>query len=250
MSPLFFPPAWLGQTWLDPRHIGFLFSGLLLTAWLSLLVCVVATLLGTLLAAGIEYGNAGVRRLAALVISLHRNTPLMVQVLLWYFGVPNLFPEELRLWLNTPHALSLFWGLELPWPSYEFLAAWISLSLYSASFITGELAAGLRAIAHGQREASRALGLDAWQELRWIVLPQVIAHVRQPLIGQYTGAIKNTSLTMAVGVAELSYRSRQVESETLLTFQAFAIATILYLLFILLSQRLCNARPPRWKAGR
>lgn len=244
------PPSWLGQNWLDPRHLGILCSGLWLTAWLSVLVCLAATLLGVLLAAAIEYGGPAPRSLARLFIAAHRNTPLMVQVLLWYFGVPNLLPEELRFWLNAPHAIPLAWELALSWPSYEFLAAWISLSLYSASFIAGEFASGLRAIPDGQREASRALGLNAWQELRWVVLPQVVAHVRQPMISQCTGAIKNTSLTMAIGVAELSYRSRQVESETLLTFQAFAVATALYLALILVSQWLAHAGPPPWKTGK
>lgn len=244
------PPSWLGQNWLDPRHLGILFSGLALTAWLSLLVCIAATLLGVLLAALIEYGSPPLRNLARLFVTAHRNTPLMVQVLLWYFGVPNLFSEDLRFWLNAPHSFSLIGGLELAWPSYEFLAAWISLSLYSASFIAGEFASGLRAIPKGQRDASRALGLGAWHDLRWVVLPQVIAHVRQPMISQYTGAIKNTSLTMAIGVAELSYRSRQVESETLLTFQSFAVATALYLVLILATQWFTHASPPRWKVGK
>lgn len=244
------PPSWLGQNWLDPRYLAVLFSGLLLTAWLSLLVCLAATLLGIALAALIEYGSAPLRSFGRLLVAVHRNTPLMVQVLLWYFGIPNLLPEELRFWLNAPHGIPLAYGFALPWPSYEFLAAWISLSLYSASFITGELAAGLRAIPKGQREAARALGLSPWQELRWIVLPQVLAHVRQPMIGQYTGAIKNTSLTMAIGVAELSYSSRQVESETLLTFQAFAVATALYLALILASQWFAHAAPPQWKTGK
>ena len=244
------PPSWLGQNWLDAKYLDILGSGLLLTAWLSLLVGLTATLLGTLLATAIEYGGPVVRAAARLFIAVHRNTPLMVQVLLWYFGVPNLLPDAWLIWLNAPHSISLLPGLDLYWPSYEFLSAWISLSLYSASFIAGELASGLRAIPRGQREASRALGLRSWQELRWVILPQVVVHVRQPLISQYTGAIKNTSLTMAIGVAELSYRSRQVESETLLTFQAFAVATALYVLLILGSQWFGHRQKPEWSTGR
>ncbi|MBS1154571.1 MAG: amino acid transporter permease [Proteobacteria bacterium] len=244
------PPLWLGQTWLAPKYLGALFSGLLLTAWLAFLVCLLATLLGVVLTAMTESRYLGLRSAARFFISVHRNTPLMVQVLLWYFGVPNLLPEEAMLWLNTPHTLALPLGLEPAWPSYEFLSAWISLSLYSASFIAGELASGLRAVSHGQREAARALGLRPWQELRHVILPQALAYVRQPLIGQYTGAIKNTSLTMAIGVAELSYRSRQVESETLLTFQAFAVATALYLLLILASQWFGHSQKPIWGASR
>ena len=241
------PPAWLGQNWLATHYLGVLCNGLLLTAWLSLLICLTATALGAALAAAVEYGPPWLRRSARIVIAIHRNTPLMVQVLLWYFGVPNLLPEEARFWLNAPHALALGGGLTLPWPSYEFLAAWLSLSLYSSVFIAGELAAGLRGVPAGQRQAAHALGMSRWQELRWVILPQVIAHVRQPVIGQYTGAIKNTSLTMAIGVAELSYRSREVDSETLLTFQSFAVATLLYLLLILTVQWWSRGVTPAWK---
>lgn len=242
------PPLWLGQTWLAQKYLVALCQGLWLTATLAFVVCIAATAFGIVLAAAIEYGGPAFRYSARVFIQIHRNTPLMVQIFLWYFGVPNLFPEDLRIWLNTPHVLEMAPNVSLAWPSYEFLSAFLSLSLYSAAFIAGEIASGIRAIADGQREASRALGLSAWMDLRWIILPQVVAHVRQPMISQYTGVIKNTSLTMAIGVAELSYRSRQVESETLLTFQAFAVATALYLTLILVSQWLSSARAPAWKA--
>lgn len=242
------PPSWLGQSWLAPQYLNVLLSGLLLTAWLSLLVCLLATALGIGLTVMRESRFRLLRSGAQLFISLHRNTPLMVQVLLWYFGMPNLLPEEVMFWLNAPHTLPLPFGFVLSWPSYEFLSAWISLSLYSASFISGELASGLRAVPNGQREAARALGMRPWPILRWVVFPQALAHIRQPLLSQYTGAIKNTSLTMAIGVAELSYRSRQVESQTLLTFQAFAVATALYLLLTLASQWIGRGNTPRWSA--
>ena len=98
--------------------------------------------------------------------------PLMVQLLLWYFGVAGLLPEAAMLWLNSPRSLPLPGGLALPWPSFEFLAALVGLTLYSASFICGELQAGLRGVAAGQRQAARALGMNGWQEFRWVVLPQ------------------------------------------------------------------------------
>jgi len=243
------PPAWLGQSWLSPPHLLILGQGLLLTAWLALLVCLCATLLGIALTTLGESRYRALSHTSRLFINLHRNTPLMVQVLIWYFGVPGLFPEEALLWLNAPHVLVLG-GVSLSWPSYEFLSALISLSLYSGSFIAEDIGAGLRAVPQGQREAAKALGLTPWQTLRHVVLPQALAHIRQPLLGQYTGAIKNTSLTMAIGVMELSYRSRQIESETLLTFQAFAVATGLYLLLILLCQSGNFFGQPRWKAER
>lgn len=229
------PPAWLGYGWLEPHFIGWMLQGAALTAWLALLVCVLATLLGVLLAAGYEQRWRSVRLVVRAFLSLHRNTPLMVQLLLWYFGVAGLLPEAAMLWLNAPHEVTLA-GWTLAWPSFEFVAALVALSLYSAAFVAEEIRAGIRSVAPGQRAAALALGMTPRQVFRHIVLPQALRVVRRPLLGQYLGVIKNTSLTMAIGVAELSYSSRQVESETLLTFQAFAVATLLYLLLVLGAQ--------------
>ncbi|MDC7699719.1 amino acid ABC transporter permease [Vogesella indigofera] len=229
------PPAWLGYGWLEPHFIGWMLQGAALTAWLALLVCMLATLLGVLLAAGHEQRWRSVRLAVRTLLSLHRNTPLMVQLLLWYFGVAGLLPEAAMLWLNAPHEVTLA-GWTLAWPSFEFVAALVALSLYSAAFVAEEIRAGIRSVALGQRAAALALGMTPRQVFLHIVLPQALRVVRRPLLGQYLGVIKNTSLTMAIGVAELSYSSRQVESETLLTFQAFAVATLLYLLLVLGAQ--------------
>ncbi|OWY38482.1 amino acid ABC transporter permease [Xenophilus sp. AP218F] len=244
------PPSWLGHSWLEPHYLGWLLKGALLTAWLALLVIFAASLLGILLTAWQDSRWRPLAWAGRLFVSLHRNTPLMVQLLLWYFGVAGLLPDELKFWLNTPRALALPLGLSLPWPSFEFLAAFTALTLYSASFICGELQAGLNAVPAGQRLAARALGMSAWQTLVLVVLPQAWQYARRPLLGQYTAVVKNTSLTMAIGLAELSYASRQVETETLLAFQAFAVATLLYLALVLATQWLGHRPDPIWRALR
>ncbi|WP_199052458.1 amino acid ABC transporter permease [Aquitalea sp. ASV15] len=243
------PPSWLGQGWLAPHYLGWLLHGAAMTAALALCVSLAASLLGILLCAAQDSPLRVLHWPARLFCSLHRNTPLLVQVLLWYFGVGGLLPDQAMQWLNSPHQLALPLGLSLSWPSFEWLAAWIALSLYSACFISGELAAGLRTVGSGQRLAGRALGMSEWQIFRLVVLPQALRHIRQPLLGQYTAIIKNTSLTMAIGVAELSYASRQVESETLLAFQAFAVATLFYLLLVIATQ-LAGSRRSAEEPGR
>ena len=244
------PPTWLGYGWLPPQYLVWLLKGALLTAWLSLLVCIAATLSGLALTLAEDSRWLPIKILGRAFVSLHRNTPLLVQVLLWYFAVGGLLPEVVMFWLNTPHALNLPGGVAVPWPSFEFLAAFIALTLYSASFISEEIRAGLNTVGQGQYAAGRALGLSSWQIMRWIVLPQALAAARRPLIGQYTAVIKNTSLTMAIGVAELSYTSRQVESQSLLAFQAFAVATVLYLLLVLGAQFSAREQTIAWRAPR
>ncbi|BCL74968.1 amino acid permease [Jeongeupia sp. HS-3] len=164
-------------------------------------------------------------------LSLFRNTPLLVQLFFWYFGAASLLPEAAMAWLNTPRSL-----LGVPWPSFEWLAALFGQTLYTAAFIAEEIRAGIRGVGRGQRAAAAALGLSGWQSLRWVILPQALRIARAPLFGQYMNVIKNSSLAMAIGLAELSYASRQVETETLKTFQAFGVATLLYVLAVALVQ--------------
>ena len=179
-------------------------------------------------------GRAGQSARAAPLVSqcLHQcNTPLLVQLFFWYFASGEILPQALKIWLNTPHEIELA-GLTLAWPSFEFIAGWFGLTLYSAPFIAEELRAGIAGIGRQQKSAALALGLTPWQSMRYVVLPQAVRIAMPPLLGQYMNVVKNSSLTMAIGVAELSYASRQVESQSLQTFEAFGVATILYIAII------------------
>ncbi|WP_134636124.1 amino acid ABC transporter permease, partial [Pseudomonas aeruginosa] len=201
-----------------------LLDGFLLTLGLALLSCLLATLIGAPLA----IARLSRRRLlswpARAYLALFRNTPLLVQLFFWYFGVPALLPEALVSWLNTPHETPL-----LDWPSFEFLAGAWGLTLYTSAFVAEEFRAGIASVRPEQRAAGLALGLTQRQVWRVVVLPQALRTALPPLLGQYMNALKNSSLAMAIGLAELSYASRQVETETFKTFQAFGIATLLYI---------------------
>ncbi|WP_319121233.1 amino acid ABC transporter permease [Pseudomonas aeruginosa] len=206
---------------LAPQYLRWLLDGFLLTLGLALLSCLLATLIGAPLA----IARLSRRRLlswpARAYLALFRNTPLLVQL---YFGVPALLPEALVSWLNTPHETPL-----LDWPSFEFLAGAWGLTLYTSAFVAEEFRAGIASVRPEQRAAGLALGLTQRQVWREVVLPQALRTALPPLLGQYMNALKNSSLAMAIGLAELSYASRQVETETFKTFQAFGIATLLYI---------------------
>ncbi|MGI0864824.1 amino acid ABC transporter permease [Pseudomonas aeruginosa] len=209
---------------LAPQYLRWLLDGFLLTLGLALLSCLLATLIGAPLA----IARLSRRRLlswpARAYLALFRNTPLLVQLFFWYFGVPALLPEALVSWLNMPHETPL-----LDWPSFEFLAGAWGLTLYTSAFVAEEFRAGIASVRPEQRAAGLALGLTQRQVWRVVVLPQALRTALPPLLGQYMNALKNSSLAMAIGLAELSYASRQVETETFKTFQAFGIATLLYI---------------------
>ncbi|MGU7769239.1 amino acid ABC transporter permease [Burkholderia sp. MR1-5-21] len=212
---------------LAPKYLSWLWQGFLLTLGLAAASAVAATAGGLALAV-LRHARAHVlRAIAAGYIVTFRNTPLLVQLLFWYFGVASLLPDTWVAWLNARHA----WHagpFTLAWPSFEFVAGWVGLSTYTAAFVAGECEAGLRGVRDAQRDAAAALGLTPWQSLRYVILPQAVRIALPLLFGQYMNLVKNSSLTMAIGVAELSYASRQVETETFSTFAAFGVATVLY----------------------
>ena len=209
---------------LAPQYLRWLLDGFLLTLGLALLSCLLATLIGAPLAIARLSGRHLLSWRARAYLALFRNTPLLVQLFFWYFGVPALLPEALVSWLNTPHETPL-----LDWPSFEFLAGAWGLTLYTSAFVAEEFRAGIASVRPEQRAAGLALGLTQRQVWRVVVLPQALRTALPPLLGQYMNALKNSSLAMAIGLAELSYASRQVETETFKTFQAFGIATLLYI---------------------
>ncbi|WP_063654490.1 amino acid ABC transporter permease [Candidatus Arsenophonus triatominarum] len=220
---------------LAPEYLDWIWQGLLITIWISFCAIVVSTLLGFVVVAARDSHTVLLRWLAISYISLFRNTPLLIQLFFWYFAAGTILPESVMQWLNTPHLLAIL-DIKLAWPSFEFLAGVIGLTLYSTPFIAEELRAGIYGVKQGQKFAALALGLSGWQAMRYVVLPQALKIAMPPLLGQYMNIVKNSSLIMAIGVAELSYVARQIESQSLQTFTAFGVATILYIAIIALME--------------
>lgn len=194
----------------------------------GLLAIVVGVTLATLRALPVRAFKAFV----IVFVEYHRNVPMLVQILVWYFGVPQLLPESLREWINAGNT--------------EFFFAAIALALNAGAFISEDLRSGLRAIPHTQQEAAWSIGLTHLQALRYVILPQGIRVALPALLNQALLLFKNSSLAMAIGVHELLYRTRQIDNLTFRTFDVFLIATLLYLIGTLalmsLSDRVAKRR--------
>lgn len=216
------------EGWLQPKYVEWIAHGFVMTVVLSACTIVASTATGFMLAlARMSHRNA-VERIAALYVLVFRNSPLLVQLLFWYFGAAVLLPPSWMAWLNAPHALAAG-AFSLAWPPFEFVAGWVGLTCYSTTFVGEEVRAGLRGVPAAQHQAAAALGLTPLAAFRYVILPQALRIATPPLAGQYMNIVKNSSLTMAIGLAELSYMSRQVDTETFKTFQAFGAATVLYI---------------------
>jgi polar amino acid transport system permease protein len=190
-------------------------DGLIITLKISAISIVLALLLGTIVAV---LRMSKVKLLvwfSAGFTEFFRNTPLLVQIFFWYFGSSTILPEFVNQWLYRH--------------DFEFAAGTIALTVYTAAFIAEEIRSGVFSIPKTQLEASRAVGLSFIQAYAYVILPQAFRIVIPPLISQFLNLIKNSSLVMTIGVMDLTYMARQIESYTFHGFEAFTVATLIYL---------------------
>jgi polar amino acid transport system permease protein len=164
--------------------------------------------------------NRVAERAVATYVSYHRNVPTLVQLMLWYFGIFSVLPDVVQDWLSAHNA--------------EALLSIVALGLCQAAYFSEDMRSGLRAIAPGQSEAARALGHGYIGSMRHVMLPQAIRNAVPALVNHSVSLFKNSSLAMAIGVAELTHAVKEVESQSFRAFEAYSVATALYLGFSLL----------------
>ena len=111
----------------------------------------------------------------------------------------------------------------------EFIALFLALVIYTASFIAEIVRSGILAVNHGQTEASQALGLDNNKTLRLVVIPQAMRVIIPPLASQYLNLTKNSSLAVAVGYPDLMYAGGTVNNQSGAAIEVFSIVLIVYL---------------------
>ncbi len=158
--------------------------------------------------------------LVAAYVSYHRNVPTLIQLMMWYFAIPTLLPESVQMWINEFNA--------------EFLFSLMALGLCQAAYFSEDIRSGLRAIPDGQTEAARALGMSYVGSMRLVILPQGLRNALPSILNHSVLLFKNTSLAMVIGVADLTYVTRDIENQTFRTFEAYLVATVGYLAFSLM----------------
>lgn len=190
-------------------------SGVVTMLELTALTWLLAMVVGILLALVRMSPSTTAQRGVAVYVEYHQNVPMLVQIFLWYFGIATLLPQGLQQWFNRHGS--------------EFFFAFISVGLAMGAYMSEALRSGIRSIPRSQIEAARALGLSYLQSYRLIVLPQALRIALPTLVSHTVLLFKNTSLAMAIGVAELTYVTREIENETFRTVEIYLVASVLYL---------------------
>jgi len=200
---------------LTGEYRDWIIQGLIITLKISAISIVLSLLLGTVVTTLRMTKIRILEWITFSYIEFFRNTPLLIQIFFWYFGSSMIFPESLNQWLYAH--------------DYEFAVGVFSLTLYTAAFIAEEIRSGIISIPKEQMESSRATGLSFVQAMSYVVLPQAFRIVIPTLISQFLNLIKNSSLVMTIGVMDLTYMTRQIESYSFRGFEAFTVATLLYI---------------------
>ena len=200
---------------LSGKYFEWLVSGVKVTIQLSAISIALSFLLGLVIAVMRMSRVRPVRWFALGYLEFFRNTPLLVQIFFWYFGSYKILPGSVNDWLVSTN--------------FEFAAAVIALTIYTSAFIAEDIRSGVLSIPKEQMEAARSSGFSYIRSMRYIILPQAVRITVPPLINQFLNVVKNSSLAMTIGVAELTYQARQVESYTFKGFEAFTAATLVYL---------------------
>ncbi len=199
----------------NPGFRAMLLHGLFMTFVVAIGSWLLAMSLGIVLLAIRQLPGRIAEAVVAAYISYHRNVPTLVQLMLWYFGIASLLPGALQEWLSDHNAEALF--------------AILSLGLCQAAYFSEDLRSGLRAVPPGQEEAARALGHGFIGTMRFVLMPQAFRNALPALVNHTVSLFKNSSLAMAIGVAELTHAVKEVESESFRTFETYLVATIVYL---------------------
>lgn len=197
------------------QYFEWILSGVKVTLQLSVVSVALSFILGLLIAVMRMSNVKPILWFSHAYLEFFRNTPLLVQIFFWYFGSYKILPMVVNDWLNTMN--------------FEFAAAVIALTIYTSAFIAEDIRSGVRSIPKEQMEAARSSGFSYLRSMYYIILPQAVRLTIPPLINQFLNLTKNSSLAMTIGVAELTYQARQVESYTFKGFEAFTAATLVYL---------------------
>jgi glutamate/aspartate transport system permease protein len=207
------------------RYWQLIVSGVGWTLAVSACSWIVAILLGSVIGTIRTTASPWLVRAGNAWVELFRNIPLLVQMFLWYFVIPEFIPP-LKAWIVRTDPANA-----------QFVAAVLCLGLFTSARIAEQVRAGIQSLPRGQRLAGMALGLTTTQVYRFVLLPMGFRIIIPPLTSETMNLIKNSSIALTIGLAELTFRARELGEYTFNFFEAFTAATAIYLVIAMTANR-------------
>ena len=225
---IFFSPVPTGET----TYLGWLLAGLRTTIALSLASWVIALALGIVLGIFRTVPNRALRAIAGTYVEVFRNVPLLVQLFVWYFVVPELVPFGQKFKQIDPFV-------------QLFVVSMLGLALFTAARVCEQVRAGIESLPRGQKNAALALGFTLPQTYRFVLLPMAMRLIVPPLTSEMVNIVKNSAVCSTLGLLELTAQGRQLVDYTAHAYESFIAVTLLYLAInpvILVAMRAVEAR--------
>lgn len=197
-------------------------DGFLLTLKVSMTALILSLVIGTIIAIFRISGNKALQVFGTSYVEFFRNTPLMVQVFFFYFGLASIGYKLTDFWIGV-----------------------FALSIYTGAFIAEIIRAGIQAVPHGQTEAARASGLNFLQTMFYVILPQAFKLVVPPMCNQFINLVKNSSILSVIAGQDILYVGEMAIAEyDPLSVELFVAA--LYLIITIPLSQAVNLLERRW----
>jgi His/Glu/Gln/Arg/opine family amino acid ABC transporter permease subunit len=199
------------------RSLPYLVQGAGLTIVISAVAMVLAAALGLALAIITQTAGRVARGVVAAYVEVFRNTPLLIQIFIVFFGLPQL-------------------GLRLS----PFLSGLSALVLYAAAYNAEIFRAGLEAVPRGQHEAALSCGLSPAQTVRFVIVPQALRIAFPALGNNLVSLVKNSSLVSTIGMVELMFVANDISFNNFRTFEIYGTTAVLYVILVLALTRVLH----------
>ena len=219
--------------------INILVEGLLTTLRLSVWATVLAAVFGAVMGILRTTPRLFNRLVGGAYVELIRNIPPLVLVFIFYFFVsdqilPLLGVEDFVRSRSSATQSVLAFFFATPSLFTAFLSGVVTIAVFQGAYITEIVRAGIQSIERGQLEASYALGLSWWQQMRWIVLPQATRRVLPPLANEFINTIKYSAIVSVISIQELTFQGFQIMAATYVTIEVWLTITMMYLVICLI----------------
>lgn len=198
-------------------YLDMLLSGLEVTIVTAICAWIIALVTGAIVGVLRTLPSKPANLFGFCYVEFFRNMPLLVQLFLWFFVLPEIVPASLGLWLKQL-------------PNAPFYTAAIGTGLFMSARVAEQTRAGINSLPRGQKLAATALGLTTSQVYRYVLLPIAFRIILPPLTSEFLSTIKNTSVALTIGLIELTAEARAMQEFSFQVFEAFTAATVIYLL--------------------
>lgn len=165
-------------------------------------------------------------RVCSVYLSAFRGTPLLVQLFLWFFGLPR-------------------FGIVLP----AFVCGVLGLGMYSASYVSEVVRGAIQSVDRGQMEAARSLGMSSRQAMLKIILPQALVRMIPPLGNEFIALIKNSALVSLLTIHDLMHEGQKIISVTYRSLETYLVIALIYWIMTSLTTLALRRAELRLKAG-